>query len=101
MKASNSKGFTINVSADGDAEVDEFRALGLPVCVVVAEDSKGYTTKGGNKVKICPAQLSDRKHENGKFKVTCETCGLCQIANRPHVVGFRAHGTKKALVQLG
>lgn len=101
VKDSNSKGFTINVSADNDSEVDEFRAKGLPVAVVVAEDSQGYTTSGGNKVKICPAQLSERKNADGTFKVTCKSCGLCQLANRPHVVGFRAHGTKKALVQLG
>ncbi len=101
VQAANSKGFTVNVSADTDAEVDEFRALGLPVTVVIAEDSKGHTTAGGNKIKVCPAQLSDAKHEDGTFKVTCKSCGLCALADRPHVVGFRAHGTKKALVKLG
>ena len=101
VRASNDGGFTVNVSADNDDEVDEFRALGLPVCVVVAEDSPGYTTKAGNKVKICPAQLSDRKNADGTFVVTCKSCGLCALPNRPHVVGFRAHGVKKSLVQLG
>jgi hypothetical protein len=96
LQTANSKGFTINISADNDAEVDEFRALGLPVTVVIAEDSKGHTTAGGHKIKVCPAQLSDRKLPNGDFVVTCKSCGLCQLADRPHVVGFRAHGTKKA-----
>jgi hypothetical protein len=102
LQTANSKGFTINISADNDAEVDEFRALGLPVTVVIAEDSKGYTTAGGNKIKVCPAQLSDRKLPNGEFVVTCKSCGLCNLADRPHVVGFRTHGTKKAaaMVQL-
>ena len=102
LQTANSKGFTVNISADNDAEVDEFRALGLPVTVVIAEDSKGHITAGGNKIKVCPAQLSDRKLPNGDFAVTCKSCGLCALADRPHVVGFRAHGTKKsaAMVQL-
>lgn len=93
LQVSNSKGFTINISADNDAEVDEFRALGLPVTVVIAEDSKGHITAGGNKIKVCPAQLSEH--------ISCLDCGLCGISDRPHVVGFQAHGTKKALVKLG
>lgn len=101
LQDANSKGFTVNISADNDAEIDEFRAMGLPVTVVIAEDSNGHTTAGGNKIKVCPAQLSERKNADGTFKVTCKSCGLCALPNRPHVVGFRAHGTKKALVKLG
>lgn len=119
VQVANSKGFTINVSCDNVSEVDEFRAKGLPATVVIPEDTPSFKTPGGNVVKICPAQLEDdrrikRAESEGYVgkkafgewekanprKVSCKTCALCQVADRKHVIGFRAHGVKKDLIEL-
>ena len=87
----NRNGFTINLSADTLAEADELAALNIgPVVVVVARDAVNCGTPQGRKVVICPAQTRD--------DVSCKTCGLCAIADRKVIIGFKAHGVsaKKA-----
>ena len=81
-------GFTINVSADNVMIADRYVAAGLPTVVVLPMSAENVSyTPVGNKIVACPAEKSDR--------VTCATCGLCQIADRPYIIGFRAHGTRK------
>lgn len=81
-------GFTINVSADNVLIADRYVAAGLPTVVVLPMNAENVSyTPAGNKIVACPAEKSD--------KVTCATCGLCQIADRPYIIGFRAHGTRK------
>jgi len=46
----------------------------------------------GNKVTVCPATYKDN--------VTCNSCRLCQKANRSTVVGFPVHGAKKKTAEL-
>lgn len=88
LRAANANGFTINVSADNVLQADQYRSLGLPTVVVLSQKAENVSyTPNGNKIVACPAEKSDR--------VTCATCGLCQIADRPYIIGFRAHGTKK------
>ena len=83
----NKHGFTINLSADNVSEADQLAAHGVPIVVVVPMDSPAaFNTPGGNPVRICPAQLHD--------DVTCASCGVCQIRDRKHIVGFLAHGTR-------
>jgi len=80
-------GFTVNLSADDAGMADELSAHGLPVVCIVPTDTPERTrTPEGRDIVICPAQTRDG--------VTCETCGLCQKANRAVIVGFRAHGSK-------
>jgi len=80
-------GFTINVSADDAAEADRYAAQGFPVAVMVPMDTpKHSTTPQGRPILVCPAQTTDG--------ITCATCQLCQKADRRHIVGFRAHGTR-------
>jgi hypothetical protein len=80
-------GFTVNLSADDAGECDSLAAHGLPlVCIVPMDTPEKTQTPGGLPIVVCPAQTRD--------EVTCETCGLCQKANRAVVVGFRAHGTR-------
>lgn len=82
------QGLTINMSADNTTIADYYLGLGLPTVVVLPMNAPNVSyTPAGNKVVACPAEKSDR--------VTCATCGLCQIADRPYIIGFRAHGTRK------
>lgn len=88
LRAANAGGFTINLSADNVLIADRYVALGLPTVVVLSQKAPNVSyTPAGNKVVACPAEKSD--------KVTCATCGLCQIADRPYIIGFRAHGSRK------
>ncbi|AGR89223.1 hypothetical protein X831_gp103 [Pseudomonas phage PAK_P2] len=54
-------------------------------------ENVSFTPKG-RKVVACPAEKSD--------KVNCKSCGLCQVADREYIIGFRAHGTAKKTVDL-
>lgn len=86
----NDWGFTVNLSADDVGEADALAAHGLPVVVVVPVDTpRNSQTPEGRPVVVCPAQTTDH--------VTCETCGLCQMADRKSIIGFRAHGQRTRL----
>jgi len=93
ISEANRAGFSVNISADNLDQADAAAALGIgPVCVVVPENAKGpFRTPGGRQVVICPAQTSH---------LTCETCGLCAVASRKSIVGFRAHGPSSKRVSL-
>ena len=97
VEHANKNGFTINLSANDLTQADTYKALNIaPVVVIVSEDTdKVSYTPTGSKVVVCPAQTSD--------KVTCSSCGLCQLANRDYIIGFRVHGTykKKAGIAVG
>jgi hypothetical protein len=80
-------GFTVNLSADDAGHADELSAHGLPVVAIVPMDTpKHSTTPQGRPILICPAQTTEY--------MTCALCALCQRADRRHIIGFRAHGTK-------
>lgn len=88
LRSANANGFTINVSADNVLIADNYVALGLPTVVVLSQKAENVSyTPNGNKIVACPAEKSD--------KVTCATCGLCYLADRSYIIGFRAHGTRK------
>jgi hypothetical protein len=93
VKAANEGGFTVNLSANNLAHADTLSALGIaPVVVVLPIDSPAKVqTPAGRKVIVCPAQQRNN--------VTCETCGLCQKSARSVIVGFRAHGSSRKLVE--
>lgn len=81
-------GFIVNLSANNPEHADHLSQYGLPVCTVLPIDAENVsTTPAGRKVIACPAEKSER--------VTCSTCNLCQLPERPFIVGFRAHGTAK------
>lgn len=92
IRKANRAGFTINVSADNLEQADEYMEIrGAPVVVILPLGTPNVSyTPAGNKVVACPAEKSKR--------VTCATCVLCQKADRPYIIGFRAHGTRKKLV---
>lgn len=90
----NTEGFTVNLSANDVNHADKLKALNVgPVVVIMPRDSEKVShTPAGNKVVICPAENTD--------KVNCLSCGLCQIADRNYIIGFRAHGTAAKTVDL-
>lgn len=94
IKTANQQGFTINLSGNDVNHADKLKALDIaPVVVLMPRDAEKVSyTPAGNKVVICPAENSD--------KVTCLSCGLCQVANRDYIIGFRAHGTAAKTVEL-
>jgi hypothetical protein len=97
IKQANDNGFTINLSANNPSGVDALMALKIaPVVTVLPENAPKISySKQGHKIVVCPAQSND--------KTTCETCGLCQLVDRPYIIGFLAHGAskKKALINTG
>jgi len=93
IQSANQNGFTINLSGNNPNHADELAELDIaPVVTVVPENfpESGYTP-AGRKIIVCPAQTKDN--------VTCKTCKLCSVQNRP-IIGFRAHGTNKKLAEL-
>ena len=88
IKAANTWGFTVNLSADNAAEADTLAdtSAGPVVCVVPMDTPSKTTTPAGRVIVVCPAQERE--------DVTCLSCQLCSHANRSTIVGFRAHGGK-------
>lgn len=112
----NRFGFTINLSANNMSHAVELmeKGGGSPVVCVLPtayqrkfervggawletdvayrERLKGLNTNlsNGTKIVVCPATYRDN--------VTCQSCQLCQKANRSVVVGFPAHGNSKNTV---
>lgn len=94
IQEANENGFTINLSGNDIAHADKLKALDIaPVVVLMPRDAEKVTiTPEGNKVVICPAENTN--------KITCLKCGLCAIADRDYIIGFRAHGTAAKTVEI-
>ena len=110
VAAANQSGFTINLSGNNVSHADKLAAINSgPVVTVLPIEyerkSKGKIwleslqeykariaplpkkTPAGNPLTICPATFLD---------TSCKDCGLCQKVNRKGIVGFPAHGLRKA-----
>ena len=88
VKSANDNGFTINLSANGMHQVDDYADTGIPVVTVLPMDApKVQRTAKGRKVVVCPAVNSKR--------VKCDTCGICANPDRGYIIGFPAHGARK------
>jgi hypothetical protein len=85
----NNNGFAVNLSGNNLNHADTLADMDIgPVVVVVPHDVTSNTvTPKGRKVVICPATQRD--------DISCATCGLCAVIDRPCIVGFPAHGTGK------
>lgn len=94
VQLANEKGFTVNHSADTvQGAVKAYKELsGIPVVTLLPIDAPNVETVKGVKVVACPAEKSD--------KINCANCGLCAIADRDYVIGFRVHGTQKKKAEL-
>ena len=95
VRRGNAAGFVINLSADGLADADRKLAMRTaPVVAVVPEGTpRNFTTPGGAKGVVCPAELRPGA-------VTCASCGLCAKGDRKAIVGFVAHGNHARRVSL-
>ena len=84
-------GFTVNLSADDAGEADALADVSdCPITCIVPIDTPPKTyTPDGRTIIVCPAQVRD--------DITCKSCGLCAIADRAVIIGFRAHGTRAAV----
>lgn len=112
IRDATSQGFHVNISADSVQEADKFVEQGLSTVVVLpssygrhrsgtnwTETLPEYKTRtaplpkhtpNGVRIAVCPATYHD---------VSCATCGICaQPRKRGTVVGFPAHGSKRAQV---
>lgn len=88
IRAATRAGFTINLSADNGASADNLARHGLPVVVVIPDSApKVSRTPAGHKVVHCPAENSER--------ITCSNCGLCQLADRSYLIGFKPKGAQR------
>lgn len=87
----NSNGFTVNMSANSPAHADTLADYGIgPVVTILPEDApKVSFTPAGRKIVVCPAQYRD---------TNCSECGLCALAERSYIIGFRAHGARRKMV---
>ena len=89
IKRANENGFAVNLSADSIEEADQLKALDIgPVAVVLSENTrKAFKTPAGHWVIVCPNALDK--------KATCQSCQLCQKADRKPIIGFPVHGSGK------
>lgn len=92
VKQAVKEGFAINLSANNLTHADALVKLNIaPVVTIVPEDHPHLSfTPKGHRVVVCPAQYMD--------KVTCESCKLCAVSDRPCIVAFQAHGSRKKIV---
>jgi hypothetical protein len=91
IRAATAAGFTVNLSADNAADADSLAKTGLPAVVVMPTESGKVTrTPAGRKIVLCPNEFNSR--------IQCVNCGLCYLKDRPYIIGFKAKGKNKKLV---
>lgn len=80
-------GLTVNLSADGLEQADEYADLGIgPVVTTLPSDcTENLTTPAGRTVVICP---------HTTHGIQCADCKLCHRKDRA-IVGFPAHGSTR------
>jgi len=90
VRTANDSGFTINASANTEAQAIDYANRGLPTVAIISKQERGENWHGfersGVRFVQCPAEY--------KEGVTCKSCKLCSHAKRKTVVGFTVHGTR-------
>jgi len=92
FKAATANGFTVNASCESEGEADAAMADGLRAVFVApsTETRKQWTTAGGNRAVVCPAQRME--------SMDCNTCRLCHARPSNIAIVFLAHGSQKKKV---
>ena len=89
IEGANRAGFTVNISANTITEAREIRErTSAPVVTLVSSEGRPEKWLRDGDVVQCPAEYRD--------DISCATCQLCQKRDRKDIVGFTAHGTRKA-----
>ena len=106
VRDANKRGFTINLSGNNPAHADKLASLGIAPVVTILPQEYQKTKKEsladykkrlaelprktpqGRAIAVCPATFIEA--------VNCANCGLCQNNHRRSIVGFPAHGFRKA-----
>ena len=92
FKTATAQGFTVNASCESETEADAAMADGLRAVFVApsTETRKQWTTAGGNRAVVCPAQRMEG--------MDCNTCRLCHARPNNIAVVFLAHGSQRKKV---
>ncbi|MFV0678186.1 hypothetical protein [Variovorax sp. tm] len=92
IQQANSRGFTVNLSAQSLTQADSYAELGIAPVVVILPSGADYPlqTPAGRHVVVCPASLG---------RTDCLNCGICQQRDRAAIMGFPAHGVGARKVQ--
>lgn len=96
VRAANTAGFTVNLSANGLHDVDRFVALRVgPVVVNLPHDQPvPRETPAGHRIVLCPAEATFPA-EDGTPSITCLDCKLCAKPRRKSIIAFLTHGSAK------
>lgn len=96
IRMANMNGFTINASANTEAQAVDYHKSGLPTVCTISRENRGDRwvsfERGGSRFVQCPAEYRE--------DVSCSTCKLCSVASREVVVGFTVHGSRSANADL-
>jgi hypothetical protein len=84
--------FTLNFSTENITRAVELHNEGYAVVVVLPSTLPFAKVRkwAGVPIVTCPAEYRD--------ETTCSNCMMCAIPERKFIVGFTAHGSRKALV---
>tara|TARA_R100000654_G_scaffold8022_1_gene19127 strand:- start:1383 stop:2069 length:687 start_codon:yes stop_codon:yes gene_type:complete len=96
VRSANRRGFTINASANNEAQAVGYAKRNLPTVAIISDEKRGNDwrafDRGGVKFVRCPAEYREG--------VNCLSCKLCTHAKRKTVVGFTVHGSRAASANI-
>tara|TARA_B100000131_G_scaffold168442_1_gene162785 strand:+ start:8774 stop:9436 length:663 start_codon:yes stop_codon:yes gene_type:complete len=76
-------------------EVEEARAMGWAVTLIVPDDAKKRTLSNGDIGYLCPARIG----VEGKKDINCNSCTLCRVDDKTKdkAVLFKVHGSPSTI----
>lgn len=96
VRTANNSGFTINASANNEAQAVAYARRNLPTVAIISDEKRGKDwrkfERGGVNFVRCPAEY--------RQTVNCLSCKLCSRAKRTTVVGFTVHGSRAASANI-
>ena len=96
VRTANASGFTINASANNEAQAVAYSKRKLPTVAIISDEKRGADWRSFKRAGVsfvrCPAEYRDG--------VNCKSCKLCSYAKRTTVVGFTVHGSRAASANI-
>jgi hypothetical protein len=92
IREANARGMTVNLSCDSPSHAAAVRQAhpDLPVTTLLPMNAANDAIYDGVRVVACPAEKA--------AQVNCSRCDMCALPTRDYVVGFRAHGRRRRIV---